>query len=162
MQSGVRAASLQPGLSQANSLQPFLEYLQLGRKTAYFCDQQRGSTRFCSPEFIEPESRKEFLKMAEARWFEDYPREQLIIAVAEAYGTLNVAHPFREGNGRTQRILFEWVIVNAGFSITWDSVESEEWITANIYSYLGDDEYLVNIFGRCIGQPIQEDDMSSL
>ena len=43
--------------------------------------------------------------MAAAGWFEDCSRDQLINAVAEAYGTLNVAHPFREGNGRTQRIL---------------------------------------------------------
>lgn len=118
----------------------------------------KGGTRFCSPEFIEPESRKEFSKMAAAGWFEDCSRDQLINAVAEAYGTLNVAHPFREGNGRTQRILFEWIIVNAGFTINWDGVNSEEWVAANIQSYLGDDGHLAHIFDRCIGQPIREDD----
>ncbi|KAF1312305.1 Fic/DOC family protein [Pseudomonas putida] len=118
----------------------------------------KGSTRFCSPEFIEPETRKEFSRIAAAGWFEGYSRDQLITAVAEAYGTLNVAHPFREGNGRAQRILFEWIIVNAGFSITWEAVERDDWIHANILSYHGDDGYLVQIFARCIGQPILEND----
>lgn len=122
----------------------------------------KGSTRFCSPEFIEPEATKEFSRIAAAGWFEGYSRDQLITAVAEAYGTLNVAHPFREGNGRAQRILFEWIIVNAGFSITWEAVEREEWVHANILSYHGDDGYLVQIFGRCIGQPIMEKDGPSV
>lgn len=116
----------------------------------------KGETRFCSPERVEPEAAKEFVRMAAAGWFEGYSRDQLVIAVAESYGTLNVAHPFREGNGRTQRLLFEWLIINAGFSITWELVDSEEWVEANIRSYLGDDGHLAHVFDNCIGLPIPE------
>lgn len=120
----------------------------------------KGQSQFCVPERIEPETVKEFRKMAQAGWFEGYSRDLLVVAIAESYGTLNVAHPFREGHGRTQRILFEWIIVNAGFEITWRMVEPQEWIEANIRSFQGDDGHLEHIFNRCIGAPIQEDDES--
>ncbi|MNZ10836.1 putative adenosine monophosphate-protein transferase fic [compost metagenome] len=116
----------------------------------------KDETRFCSPERIAPEAAREFTKMGAAGWFEGYSRTDLVVAVAESYGTLNVVHPFREGNGRTQRILFEWLIVNAGYSINWELVDSEEWVNANIRSYLGDDGWLAHIFDRCIGEPITE------
>lgn len=117
----------------------------------------KGGNQFCVPNRIEPEAAREFRKMGSAGWFEGYPRNLLVDAVAESYGTLNVVHPFREGNGRTQRILFEWVIVNAGYEINWWAVDRQEWILANIFSFHGDDSHLIRIFDRCIGLPIQED-----
>lgn len=119
----------------------------------------KGETRFCNPERVAPEAAREFAKMDAAGWFEGYCRADLVIAVAESYGTLNVVHPFREGNGRTQRILFEWLIINAGFTINWELVDREEWIDANVRSYLGDDSWLNHIFDRCIGQAIIEDEV---
>ena len=111
----------------------------------------KGTTRFCSPEFIEKEIKKELSRIASADWFEGYTRDLMVAGIAEAYGTLNVAHPFREGNGRTQRLLFEWIILNAGFSIDWSLANRQEWIEACISSYHGDDKPLTAIFDRCIG-----------
>lgn len=118
----------------------------------------KGSTRFCSPEYIEREVAKELSKIADAGWFEGFSRQQLVPAVAESYGTLNVAHPFREGNGRTQRILFEYIIFNAGYLIDWGMVDQEEWIKACIHSYHGDDDLIIDVFNRCIGNSIAEVD----
>ncbi|SFY31995.1 Fic/DOC family protein [Azotobacter vinelandii] len=115
----------------------------------------KGKSQFCLPDRIEPEAAKEFRKMEHVGWFEGYPRDKLVTAVAESYGMLNVVHPFREGNGRTQRILFEWIIVNTGYEINWWVVDQQEWIEANIRSYHGDDGHLVQVFDRCIGLPIQ-------
>ncbi|MCP8634455.1 Fic family protein [Pseudomonas mosselii] len=118
----------------------------------------KGGTRFCSPEFIESETEKEFSKMADAHWFEGYSREKLVSAVAQSYGTLNVAHPFREGNGRTQRYLFECLVFNAGYIINWDLANREEWVNACIASYYGNDVPLAAIFDKCIGSEIMEVD----
>lgn len=117
----------------------------------------KGNTRFCSPEFIEAQIDRELSRIASAAWFEGYSRDRLIQAIAESYGTLNVVHPFREGNGRTQRILYEWLILNAGYSIDWQVVGRQEWIDACIYSYHVDDKPLAAIFERCIGAKIQEE-----
>jgi fido (protein-threonine AMPylation protein) len=34
-------------------------------------------------------------------------------------GEVNAIHPFREGNGRTQRVFFDQLAGDAGFSIKW-------------------------------------------
>ena len=41
-------------------------------------------------------------------------------------------HPFREGNGRAQRTLFEHIIINAGYEISWWTAEPGEWVLANV------------------------------
>nr|BFE89934.1 hypothetical protein GCM10020185_04700 [Pseudomonas brassicacearum subsp. brassicacearum] len=79
----------------------------------------KQATRFCQPEYMEKQASKIFTALAAANWFEGMERAELIVAVAEAYSDINVVHPFREGNGRAQRILFEHLIMNAGFEISW-------------------------------------------
>lgn len=115
----------------------------------------KQDTRFCQPAYMEKEAGKIFKIMAAAKWFDGMQRTELIAAVAQAYSELNVVHPFRDGNGRAQRILFEHLIMNAGFEISWWSIESDEWILANIAAYNGHLEPMEQLFQRCIGQPIQ-------
>jgi cell filamentation protein len=82
-------------------------------------DISKDDTHFCVTSRIEPEANKLFKALADANWFQDLDRTALINASAELFGDLNVVHPFREGNGRAQRILFEHIIVNAGYEISW-------------------------------------------
>lgn len=75
-------------------------------------------------------------------------------ASAEAFGDLNVIHPFREENGRAQRVLFEHLIMNVGYDISWWAVEAEEWTQANIDAVRCEYGVLIHVFERCIGKPI--------
>jgi cell filamentation protein len=81
-------------------------------------DISKDDTHFCVTSRIEPEANKLFKVLADANWFQDLDRTNLTNASAELFGDLNVVHPFREGNGRAQRILFEHIIVNAGYEIS--------------------------------------------
>jgi cell filamentation protein len=117
-------------------------------------DIAKDTTRFCNINRIEPEATKIFAAMADASWYEGYARDALVAAIAESFGDLNVVHPFREGNGRAQRILFEHLILNAGFEVNWWCVEPQAWLDANIAAVVCDYAALARIFDRCIGQPI--------
>lgn len=68
---------------------------------------------------------------------------------------MNVVHPFREGNGRVQRILFEHIVVNAGYEISWWEVGAQKWIQANIDAVVCDYRALTEVFERCIGRLIE-------
>jgi cell filamentation protein len=46
------------------------------------------------------------------------------------YDQLNYIHPFREGNGRAQRIFWSRVAKDAGYEIDWDGVIGDENDTA--------------------------------
>ncbi|MCE4053082.1 putative adenosine monophosphate-protein transferase Fic [Pseudomonas sp. Au-Pse12] len=115
----------------------------------------KQGTRFCQPAYMEKEAGKVFQIMAAANWFDGMSRTELISAVALTYSELNVVHPFRDGNGRAQRILFEHLIMNAGFEISWWGVEGNEWLQANIAAYNGHLEPMERVFEHCIGQPLQ-------
>ncbi|SDM27430.1 cell filamentation protein [Modicisalibacter muralis] len=119
-------------------------------------DIAKGETRFCNVQRIEPEAGKLFTRLKRENYFTDLPRDQLVSAVAEFYGDLNVVHPFREGNGRTQRMLFEHLVINVGYEISWEEIQREEWLHANIAAYYCDYDAMIAIFDRCIGQPLDE------
>lgn len=120
-------------------------------------DISKGNTRFCTVQRIEPEAHKLFRLMAQAEYFVGLPRNQLIKKLADFYNELNVIHPFREGNGRVSRLLFQDVIVNCGYEIDWSQVSREQWIAANIAGYHGDLVPMIEVFGRCVGAQIRMD-----
>lgn len=66
-----------------------------------------------------------------------------------------MAHPFREGNGRAQRILFEHIIINCGYEFDLENVTQNEWIAANIAGVDCNYTPMTAIFDRCIGQQFE-------
>ena len=55
--------------------------------------------------------------------------------LAHYYSELNVIHPFRDGNGRAQRLMFELIGINAGYALRWEPITRVEWVDANIAAY---------------------------
>ena len=117
-------------------------------------DISKGETRFCSINRIVPEAEKLFSRLRALHYFAELDRENLICSVAELYGDMNMIHPFRDGNGRAQRILFEHIVINSGFEISWNSIGREEWVNANIASVNRNYTPLRKIFDRCVGDEI--------
>ena len=59
---------------------------------------------------------------------------------------INAIHPFREGNGRTQREFIRQLAVDAGHTISWEGFTQEEMTLASILSHTrGDHRELVSI-----------------
>ncbi|GAA6134940.1 hypothetical protein NBRC116188_17300 [Oceaniserpentilla sp. 4NH20-0058] len=107
-------------------------------------------------QYISSSAKKLFEGLKEQDYFEGLNRGDLVKQVAEFYGDVNMLHPFREGNGRAQRILFEHIIVNAGYEISWEPIHKDEWIQANISAVNCDYDQLEQIFDKCIGSEIYE------
>ncbi len=53
-------------------------------------------------------------------------QQQFVEGLAAYYDKLNYIHPFREGNGRVQRIFWSRVAADAGYSIDWSRVVGNE------------------------------------
>ncbi|NVE00102.1 Fic family protein [Massilia sp. BJB1822] len=90
---------------------------------------------FAAPEFIEAEAAKLFGQLRKEKFLTGLSRENFISRLAYFYGELNVLHPFREGNGRSQRLLFELMALHAGFALNWAAMNKTLWIDANIAAY---------------------------
>ncbi|MDI7720329.1 Fic family protein, partial [Acinetobacter baumannii] len=70
------------------------------------------------------------------------------------YCEVNVIHPFREGNGRTQRIFFEHLLAHCGYGVQWSKINNKEvWIQANIDGFNCRLDGLIAIFEACIITP---------
>lgn len=70
---------------------------------------------------------------------------------------INVLHPFREGNGRTQRLFIEYLASVAGYRVDFSQVSAEEMIVASADSFACDYESINRMFDR-ITTPISEEE----
>jgi cell filamentation protein len=76
----------------------------------------------------------------------DLTPEQFATRAAYYLGDLNAQHPFREGNGRTQRIFLSALAREAGYSLYWDRLDEERMVRASMLSlFRGDNTELERI-----------------
>lgn len=69
---------------------------------------------------------------------------------------INVLHPFREGNGRTQRLFIEYLANVAGYEVDFSTVSPQEMIVASANSYACNYKDINEMFIR-ITSPISID-----
>ena len=55
-----------------------------------------------------------------------FNKGDFVSRLAFHYDNYNYIHPFREGNGRTQRLFWSLLCSNAGWDINWTKVSGEE------------------------------------
>lgn len=66
---------------------------------------------------------------------------------------INILHPFREGNGRTERIFISQLIRFNGYDIDFSDIDTDYLMFATIQSAQGITDNLVNLFKENIIQP---------
>ncbi len=67
-----------------------------------------------------------FTELAKENHLKDLGEDAFVKRLAYYYDQLNYIHPFREGNGRTQRVFWSRVARDAGYTINWDAVMDGE------------------------------------
>jgi cell filamentation protein len=113
-------------------------------------DISKGSTRFAIVSRVEPEAEKLFRQLEQESYLVGLQRAQFVARLAHYYCEINVAHPFRDGNGRAQRLLFEVISINAGYALRWEPIARTEWIDANISAFNGRLQPLIDLLDRAI------------
>jgi cell filamentation protein len=93
---------------------------------------------FCLPHYIEPYGAEVFDQLAKERCLRGLSRDRFVDRLAHFYAEVNAIHPFREGNGRTQRAFFHQLAREAGWPIDWSGLETEQNTSASIASLRGD------------------------
>ena len=120
----------------------------------------KKGTRFAPAEEIESMANVIFSRVAEANCFVHDEFETFIQHITDLYCSTNLLHPFRDGNGRTQRAFMTQLIRHAGFDINFDSIDPDELMIATIHAAHGVTDYLQQIFDEAIFEPDQEIDLS--
>ena len=97
----------------------------------------KGSV-FCLPQHLESYGADIFGRLAAADWLRGLAREAFITGLAGFLADVNALHPFREGNGRTQRAFFSQLAHDAGHHIDWVRMEPDRNVTASAAAHRGD------------------------
>lgn len=88
-------------------------------------DIAKDGVPFCSWRFLDDEVSAVLRNLARDRWLLNLAREDFVDLLAFHYGELNARHPFREGNGRTQRAFLRQISAAAGWRLEWSGLNKE-------------------------------------
>lgn len=89
--------------------------------------------------------------LKEDHYLQGLNRDQFIERLAVNFDNLNVLHPFREGNGRTQRLFWSVIARDAGWDIQWSQISAQENIDVSIQALLHVNYApLIAMFDRCV------------
>lgn len=105
---------------------------------------------FCRAQFIDSYAQDVF-----SAYFRDCEsvkdnETEFIHRFAYHYADLNALHPFREGNGRSQREFARELCYKCGYIFDVTVTNHEEMVNASIQSFNGDIKGLEHIFSRAV------------
>jgi len=107
-------------------------------------------TEFCSPEFIESSAEDIFSRLRKGQYLKGMDREEFINDLAFFMGEVEALHPFRDGNGRTTRLFFYQLAMQAGYDIDWAMVDPDRLLEADISAIDGDYQLLIDVWEEVV------------
>jgi cell filamentation protein len=95
----------------------------------------KGNSFFARPEHILPELQKLLARVEKEHFLRGIDARGFSERAAHYMAEKNALHPFREGNGRTQREFLRELAVEARYELSWSLVTREEMQAASIESF---------------------------
>lgn len=105
---------------------------------------------FCNVKFIETQSEEIFGKLKEEKFLSNLEISKFIPRLAYYFAEVNALHPFREGNGRTQREFFRTLADQNGYILSFANISEEEMIQISQESFLLKYDGLEQMFWKCL------------
>lgn len=92
--------------------------------------------QFCRVEFIEMQMNEIFDKLAEEKYLKDLKcPEEIGKRLAYYLGEINAIHPFREGNGRAQRLFIEHLAHSIGYRLDLMKIGRDDMLLASVKAF---------------------------
>ena len=113
-------------------------------------EMSKDSTRFASVDSLNRAANQLFDSLHKEKLLNGLTDEDYVRRLAHYYSEVNILHPFREGNGRTQRAFFSLLAAKSGRRIAWDLMDASKNLAASIKAYNGDESDLVKLLTTLI------------
>lgn len=110
----------------------------------------KKGTQFCPASEIERVGNAVFSRLAANHFLQGLPMRDFVPPMVDLYERTNELHPFREGNGRTQRVFLAQLAQNAGYRLDFSCIDPDALMIATIQSAHGIDDYLKELFGQML------------
>ena len=116
------------------------------------CDLSLGLVSFCPAQWLESSLTALFGELARENWLRERSAEKFAHGAAYYLAELNAIHPFRDGNGRTQREFIRELGLSAGHKIRWAPITQFEMYTSSKLSMATKNPIgLVHILRKTLG-----------
>ena len=110
----------------------------------------KKGTFFADYEKIDQLMNNCFKRLSALNYFKDMTRVDYLKNVTDLYQTLNMIHPFREGNGRTERVFITLFVRLADHCANFKRVDEDELMISTIQAAGGVSDNLERVFSRII------------
>lgn len=110
----------------------------------------KGETTFCRADMIPAYADNIFGKLRGEKWLRGLSREAFIERLAYYMAEVNTLHPFREGNGRTQRAFFAELARRAHYELNFGNVDPQAMLQADLDAYNKDYDSLIELLGQAV------------
>ena len=110
----------------------------------------KGKTLFTPYEKLHETAQRLFDALQAESFFKGQSRIEFIRSAAIFMNGLNILHPFREGNGRVQRIFMQYVAENAGYELDFNDISEKEMIKASVKGAEGVLAPMIEIFQKSL------------
>jgi cell filamentation protein len=108
-------------------------------------DISRGHSRFANARFIENSANTLLTKLAMENWLKALSAESVSSRLAHYLSEINAIHPFREGNGRVQRLFISQLSEAAGYHLDYSDLEQEQIYDAMELAFHGNESALAKL-----------------
>ena len=85
----------------------------------------KAGASFCLPHQIVETAADVFGRLADDRYLRGRDQEAFLNGLTALLAEVNALHPFREGNGRTQRAFLSQLARDAGYRLHWQHVDRD-------------------------------------
>lgn len=116
----------------------------------------KGGTEFAAPNEIKDKLEHLCDKIRERNYFRDMDHDGAANAMADAMSELNMIHPFREGNGRTQRAFLGQLALNAGYDLDFTKMSENDMRNASMSAARGNGNLMRYLFREALSDRIYE------
>ena len=105
---------------------------------------------FCNAMFLSGQAEKIFGKLKTENYLYGLEKNDFAIRLAYYFSEINALHPFREGNGRSQREFIRCLALHNGYVINFVNVSKDEMLEASRQSFLCEYGAMERLFRKCL------------
>jgi cell filamentation protein len=110
----------------------------------------RGESRFCNVRHIQSYSNTVFSAIATEKYLVNLEPKVFSNRLAHYLSEINAIHPFREGNGRVQRLFISQLAEHAGYFLDYSALDQAELYPVMQESFLGNIQPLADLIFKII------------
>jgi len=109
---------------------------------------------FCNAMFLSGQAEEVFGKLKAENYLHGLEEDGFAIRLAYYFSEINALHPFREGNGRSQRELIRCLALHNGYVINFVNADKDEMLEASRESFLCEYGAMERLFRKCLKKQV--------